>query len=218
MLGRNREAISLATENLCFSRQAYGEDSLEVIKSYSRLGLYCMSETSWRLSLWLLSKGLHLMLLCFGENYPEVLINFANIARVLSHMGGESPKAVQCYLKAISILTKLYGGKLHINVSLCYSSLAAIHYEMGEFRRAIEYQSESVHILQKVMVERSRCFQARTRAARTPRRYSRAIRTPSINPKTRAGVFQPVKKNDVSQCPVLGDIMWEWIIGLLAYL
>ena len=42
-----------------------------------------MCPTTWRLSLWLLSKGLHLMLLCFGENYPEVLINFANIARVL---------------------------------------------------------------------------------------------------------------------------------------
>lgn len=36
----------------------------------------------WESALWLLGRGLNLMLLCFGEAYPDVLINFANIARV----------------------------------------------------------------------------------------------------------------------------------------
>jgi len=59
-----------------------------------------MSLNAKDLSLWLLYKGLHLMLMSFGEAYPDILINFANIAR-LHQQNREYTLAANCYLKAI---------------------------------------------------------------------------------------------------------------------
>lgn len=70
------------------------------------------------------------MLLCFGEAYPDVLINFANIARVYQ-LNRETQQASNCYLKAIEMLSQIHRSKLHINVSFCYSSLASLYYEIG---------------------------------------------------------------------------------------
>jgi hypothetical protein len=86
-----------------------------------------MSLGAKELSLWLLYKGLHLMLISFGEAYPDILINFANIARV-HQQNREAHLAASCYLKAIELLTQVYGGKNHVNTSFCYSSLASLHY------------------------------------------------------------------------------------------
>jgi hypothetical protein len=89
-----------------------------------------MGLSSWKLALWLLYKSLYLMLICFGEVYPDVMINFANIARV-HQLNKEVSMASSCYLKAIELLTQIYGGKCHVNISFCYSSLASLHYEQG---------------------------------------------------------------------------------------
>lgn len=78
----------------------FREDSFEAIKCYSRLGLYCMSLGVWETALWLLGRGLNLMLICFGEAYSDVLINFANIARVYQ-LSRETQQASSCYIKAI---------------------------------------------------------------------------------------------------------------------
>lgn len=90
------------------------------------------------------------MLMSFGEAYPDILINFANIARV--HQQNKEPAlASSCYLKAIELLSQVYGSKNHVNTSFCYSSLASLHYELGELRKSIDYQGEAVAILQKVI-------------------------------------------------------------------
>jgi tetratricopeptide (TPR) repeat protein len=89
------------------------------------------------------------MLISFGEAYPDILINFANIARV--HQQNREPTlASGCYIKAIELLTQVYGGKNHVNTSFCYSSLASLYYELGEYRKSADYQGEAVSILQKV--------------------------------------------------------------------
>lgn len=119
------------------------------MRCYSRLGLYCMSLSSWDLALWLLNKGLHLMLVSFGEAYPDVLINFANIARV-HQLTKQVNLANSCYLRAIELLSHVYGGKSHVNISFCYSSLASLHYDQGDYRRSVQYQTEAVSIINKV--------------------------------------------------------------------
>lgn len=80
------------------------------------------------------------MLISFGEAYPDVMINFANIAKV-HQTNKEGGMASSCYLKVIEILTEVYDGKNDIKISFCYSSLASLHYEFGEFRRSVEYQN-----------------------------------------------------------------------------
>jgi tetratricopeptide (TPR) repeat protein len=79
-----------------------------------------------------------------------VLINFANIARVYLQ-NRETQQASSCYLKALDLLSQIYGHKMHINASFCYSSLAGLYYETGEYRRSVEYQSEAVSILMKTL-------------------------------------------------------------------
>jgi len=77
------------------------------------------------------------------------LINFANIARV-HQLTKEIALASSCYVKAIELLSQVYGSKNHVNISFCYSSLASLHYEWGEFKKSVEYQTEAVNILNKV--------------------------------------------------------------------
>jgi hypothetical protein len=79
------------------------------------------------------------MLMSFGEAYPDILINFANIARV-HQQNREANLTASCYLKAIDLLTQINGGKNHVNTSFCYSSLASLHYELGEYKKSADYQ------------------------------------------------------------------------------
>jgi hypothetical protein len=51
---------------LAFICRTYTEDCYEAVRCYSRLGLYSMSLGVSELALWLLGRGLHLMLTCFG--------------------------------------------------------------------------------------------------------------------------------------------------------
>jgi hypothetical protein len=42
-------------------------------------------------------------------------------------------------------------GKLHVEVSICYASLASIYNEMSDMKSAIEHQTQNVAILSKVL-------------------------------------------------------------------
>ena len=100
-------------------------------------------------SLFFLYKSLYLMLISFGESYPDILINFANIARVYQQ-NKDYINATKCYIKAIEILSSVNKGKYHINISFCYSSLASLSYEFGDLKKSIDYQNDSVSILENV--------------------------------------------------------------------
>ena len=117
----------------------------KVVQSYSKLGLYEMVIGNRSRALYFLHKSLLLMLVNYGETYPDLLVTFANIARIYQQ-DKESKNAVNCYIKALE-LVKSVNCKYHINVSFCCSSLASLHYEMKEFKKAIEYQTDSVATL-----------------------------------------------------------------------
>jgi tetratricopeptide (TPR) repeat protein len=117
----------------------------KVVQSYSKLGLYEMVIGNRSRALYFLHKSLLLMLINFGETYPDILVTLANIARIYQQ-DKEFNNAVNCYLKALD-LVKSVTCKYHINISFCYSSLASLHYEMKDIKKAIEYQTESVATL-----------------------------------------------------------------------
>ena len=66
-------------------------------------------------------------------------------------MNHETQLASNCYLRALEILSKVHGHNYHINASFCYSSLASICYETGDYKKAVEYQEEAVNILMKTL-------------------------------------------------------------------
>lgn len=119
--------------------------SHKVVQSYSKLGLYEMVIGNRNRALYFLHKSLMLMLINYGETYPDILVTLANIARIYQQ-DKEFNNAVNCYLKALE-LVKSVTTKYHINISFCYSSLASLHYEMKDIKKAIEYQTESVGTL-----------------------------------------------------------------------
>lgn len=49
------------------------------------------------------------------------------------------------------MLNQIHGNKLHINASFCYSSLASLYYDVGEYRRSVDFQTEAVNILMKTL-------------------------------------------------------------------
>ena len=75
------------------------------------------------------------MLISFGETYPDFLINVVNLARVY-HQNAEYAKVSEVYNHSIVILKKICG-KDHFKVSFLYSSLATLHYELADIKKAI---------------------------------------------------------------------------------
>ena len=117
----------------------------KVVQSYSKLGLYEMVTGNRSKAFYFLHKSLLLMLINYGETYPDILVTLANIARIYQQ-DKELNNAVLCYQKALDLL-KPVTCKEHINISFIYSSLASLHYDMKDIKKAIEYQTESVGIL-----------------------------------------------------------------------
>ena len=48
-------------------------------------------------------------------------------------------------------MNRIYGHNSHINASFCYCSLASISYEAGNLKKAVEYQNQTVEILNKTL-------------------------------------------------------------------
>lgn len=82
-----------------------------------------------------MAKGIYLMLIAFGETSPDLLVSFANLARIY-HMNKEYKEAIQCYRTALKFVEQVHG-KYHVKMSFCYTSLATICYEMADIRLAI---------------------------------------------------------------------------------
>lgn len=65
-------------------------------------------------------------------------------------MRREIAQASQCFLKAIEIFVAIYKNKFHPNISYCYTSLAMLYCSEQDMRKAVEYQTETVAILNQV--------------------------------------------------------------------
>lgn len=76
------------------------EMNYRVVQSYSKLGLYEMVIGNRNRALYFLHKSLMLMLINFGETYPDILVTLANIARIYQQ-DKELNNAVNCYFKAL---------------------------------------------------------------------------------------------------------------------
>lgn len=56
--------------------------SYRVVQSYSKLGLYEMVVGNRNRALYFLHKSLLMMLVNYGETYPDILVTLANISRI----------------------------------------------------------------------------------------------------------------------------------------
>ena len=79
------------------------------------------------------------MLMGFGETSPDLLVALVNLAKIYQ-MHKEYDMAIECYRFGIDYLEKIFG-KIHIELSFCYSSLASICYEKADLKMAISYQT-----------------------------------------------------------------------------
>lgn len=79
------------------------------------------------------------MLIAFGETSPDLLICLANLARIYQ-LNKDYQEAIICYDVALDLIKKIHG-KYHVKISFCYTSLATISNEMGNIKKAIEYQT-----------------------------------------------------------------------------
>ena len=122
-----------------------------MIQSHLNLGLYYIGVGDKDRVVYHMKKSLFLMLISFGETSPDLLICLANLARIYQ-MNKSYNDAIKCYNVAIYYIDKIHG-KYHVKMSFCYTSLATISYEMGDLKKAIEYQTENVAILTQVDIE-----------------------------------------------------------------
>ena len=61
--------------------------------------------------------------MAFGETSPDLLVALVNLAKIYQ-LNKDYDRAMECYNVGIHFLEKVFG-KNHIELSFCYSSLAA---------------------------------------------------------------------------------------------
>ena len=118
------------------------------IQTHINLGLYYIADGDKNKVVYYMTKGIYLMLITFGQTSPDLLVSFANLARIYQ-MNKQYKEAIKCYKTAIKFIQQVHG-KYHVKMSFCYTSLATICYEMSDIKSAIEHQTQNVSILLKV--------------------------------------------------------------------
>ena len=96
------------------------------IQSHINLGLYYIANNDKNKVVYYMVKGIYLMLITFGETSPDLLVSFANLARIYQ-MNKEYKEAIRCYKVAMKFIEQIHG-KFHVKISFCYTSLATICY------------------------------------------------------------------------------------------
>lgn len=81
-MGSHQEAIESELTALNIIEAVSTGDSAKAIQCYSTIGLYYSVKGDKEKALFYLHKSIFLMLVAFGETYPDFLISVVNLARV----------------------------------------------------------------------------------------------------------------------------------------
>jgi len=148
-LGDMTQTIANHQQCVRILEKFYGFDNPQTAHAYSSLSLfyYTAKETEKAFAAQL--KSLYIFNLIGGEFHPECAMIFTNLALMYQDIEKQQP-AINCLFEALERNVLMYGAE-SFKVANSYQSLSLAHFDIGDYKKSVEFQQKSVALLKKVL-------------------------------------------------------------------
>jgi tetratricopeptide (TPR) repeat protein len=141
------EQLKILKDKLAEEIKRYGNDNVDVAKTYYSIGLVYKSLNEPEKRLEYYKKGLEIRIKVQGEEHADTATQYNNVAVAYVSMGN-SEKALEYNNKAISIRIKILGED-HIDTASSYANIAYVYKDIDKHQEALEYFEKALKIYRK---------------------------------------------------------------------
>ena len=124
--------------------EIYGENHLNVAKTYNGIGSVYGSQGDYPKALEMYQKSLKILLEEYGEYHPDVARSYNNIGYVYESLG-DHPKALEMLQKSLKIWLDIYGEN-HYDVATNYNNIGYAYESQGDYSMALEMYQKALKI------------------------------------------------------------------------
>jgi tetratricopeptide (TPR) repeat protein len=138
------EKLKILKEKLVVEIKRYGNDNIDVAKTYYSIGFVYKSLNNHEKRLEFYKKGLEIRIKVQGEEHADTATQYNNVAVAFNSVG-DYEKAIEYHNKAILIRAKILGED-HIDMGTSYANIAFVYREIDKHQEALEYFEKALKI------------------------------------------------------------------------
>lgn len=140
------KALEHLNQSLAIYQKLKGENHKMVAYAYNGIGVAHTRMEQYDKALENLNKSLAIREHLFGKESKMVSSVLNNLANIYEEHFKDTKKALEFYLRALSINEKSWG----VDVTTNYVNIANIYYKTGDYPKAIEYLNKTIAAYEKI--------------------------------------------------------------------
>jgi len=140
--------LKLLKEKLAVEIKRYGNEHINVAKTYYSLGLVYRSLNVPKKRLEYYKKGLEIRIKVQGEEHADTATQYNNVAVAYNALG-DFESSLEYHKKSIAIRTKIFGEE-HADTASSYANIGYVYRDSGDHKKALEYYEKAFVIYKKV--------------------------------------------------------------------
>lgn len=86
-------------------------------------------------------RALNILKVSAGENHPDIAALYLNLGLMYQDFE-HYQAAIDCFLESLYRNIALFGEK-HLQVVSCYQAIAHAHYQLADYRKALDFQEKA---------------------------------------------------------------------------
>jgi tetratricopeptide (TPR) repeat protein len=86
-------------------------------------------------------RALSILKVSAGENHPDIAALYLNLGLMYQDFE-HFQAAIDCFLESLYRNLQIFGEK-HLQVVSCYQAIGHAHYQLGDYRKALDYQEKA---------------------------------------------------------------------------
>lgn len=135
------QAIELQTKSIILYERVLGRDHPQTAYGYSNLALYHHSCGYFSRAFEHMYRALSILKISAGENHPDIAALYLNLGLMYQDFE-HFQAAIDCFLESLYRNIALFGEK-HLQVVSCYQAIAHAHYQLADYRKALDFQEKA---------------------------------------------------------------------------
>lgn len=148
--GDYNQALQLQTKCVLLNEKIYGKVHAQTAQAMQNLAQIA-TIGNYPKAFEYMNRALYIYEIVCGDNHPEISSTYLNLGFMYLEID-DSQSAIDCFKQALYRNISMYGEE-HIQVANCYQIIASAYQNSEHFRKALEYQEKSHHILTKLFKE-----------------------------------------------------------------
>lgn len=142
------QAIELQTKSIILYERVLGKDHPQTAYGYSNLALYHHSCGYFSRAFEHMYRALAILKISAGENHPDIAALYLNLGLMYQDFE-HFQAAIDCFLESLYRNIALFGEK-HLQVVSCYQAIAHAHYQLADYRKALDFQGKAHKALTQI--------------------------------------------------------------------